>query len=466
MRRRNKSKNNLLILLLVLIILGVGIGYAVLSERLTIDNTISYDSMKWDVSFTAAEDGFENFFNKYIEFFERTNGVTLEEMGMTREEFENAMLEDMMKASATASISSDKKSITTNCNLEMSSKSQICVVKATISNASTFNIALSDNPTLTYDDTYIDSVSVFWINHSLFELEDLAKGQTLDAGEIVDVTITILTKELTTDILPTNGLSVPITISLDFEEAEVPISKLAMLISRKDDFAFWSDTYKDNIKNISFEDKINIPNNAVESWDISVGQKGKVMSYIVPNKNDSSYYDLYIQSDTQLYANINMRYWFYDFENVDSINGLNLLDTSYTIDMYGMFMGTGEFSTIFTLDVSNFDTSNVTDMALMFADTGSLSTIFTVDVSNFDTSNVTDMDGMFLWTGLNSTQFVTTITIRNPNTTECGSMFYGAATKPGSKITVNYTSETESLVDDMIATKTDGANVVKGVQVD
>ena len=45
-------------------------------------------------------------------------------------------------------------------------------------------------------------------------------------------------------------------------------------------------------------------------------------------------------------------------------------------------------------------------------------------------------------------------------------MFGSVATKTGSKITVNYTSATSSLVDQMIATKSDDSNVVKGVQVD
>ena len=45
-------------------------------------------------------------------------------------------------------------------------------------------------------------------------------------------------------------------------------------------------------------------------------------------------------------------------------------------------------------------------------------------------------------------------------------IFVNAATESGAKIVVNYTSETSDLVDKMIATKTNGANVVKGVQVD
>jgi hypothetical protein len=45
-------------------------------------------------------------------------------------------------------------------------------------------------------------------------------------------------------------------------------------------------------------------------------------------------------------------------------------------------------------------------------------------------------------------------------------MFNKVATKTGSKMTVNYTSATSSLVDSMIATKSSSSNVVKGIQVD
>ena len=48
------------------------------------------------------------------------------------------------------------------------------------------------------------------------------------------------------------------------------------------------------------------------------------------------------------------------------------------------------------------------------------------------------------------------------NVTEYTNMFYRAATAAGTQITVNYTAETESLVDAMIATKSNNSNIVKG----
>ena len=58
----------------------------------------------------------------------------------------------------------------------------------------------------------------------------------------------------------------------------------------------------------------------------------------------------------------------------------------------------------------------------------------------------------------------TTITIKNSNTTYTN-IFYNTATAEGAKITVNYINDTSSLVDNMIATKPNNSNVVKGVLI-
>ena len=143
-------------------------------------------------------------------------------------------------------------------------------------------------------------------------------------------------------------------------------------------------------------------------------------------------------------------------------------DTSNVTSMNYMFDNTGYNSTVLQLDVSKFNTSKVTSMVSMFSNTGYTNPNFTLDVSKFDTSNVTRMENMFSNTGYNSTKLNTTITIRKviTNPRYYSNIFNGVATKEGSKITVNYTSETSDLVDLMVATKIDGANVVKGVQVD
>ena len=83
------------------------------------------------------------------------------------------------------------------------------------------------------------------------------------------------------------------------------------------------------------------------------------------------------------------------------------------------------------------------------------------DIGKWDTSNVTNMSSMFY----NCRMLTTTISILGNNVTNYRYMFSNAATQNGAKITVNYTSETSSLVDNMIATKSTNSNVVKGSQV-
>ena len=110
-------------------------------------------------------------------------------------------------------------------------------------------------------------------------------------------------------------------------------------------------------------------------------------------------------------------------------------------------------------DIGNWDMSNVTNMLTMLYDCNSLTNIG--DLSSFDTSNVTDMEYMFAY----CYDLTTIISILGNNVTNYRYMFSNAATQNGAKITVNYTSETSSLVDNMIATKSTNSNVVKGSQV-
>ena len=82
-------------------------------------------------------------------------------------------------------------------------------------------------------------------------------------------------------------------------------------------------------------------------------------------------------------------YWFYEMSNLQSITGIEYLNTSNMTDMNGMFAGC---SGLTSLDVSHFDTSNSTDMGGMFSGCSGLSVI---DVSHFNTAKVENMWGMF-----------------------------------------------------------------------
>ena len=81
-------------------------------------------------------------------------------------------------------------------------------------------------------------------------------------------------------------------------------------------------------------------------------------------------------------------YWFYYFKNLETIEGLEYLNTSKVTTMRNMF----SYSAVESLDLSTFNTSKVTNMQNMFAYCNYLQS---VDVSNFDVSNVTLMNMMF-----------------------------------------------------------------------
>ena len=203
------------------------------------------------------------------------------------------------------------------------------------------------------------------------------------------------------------------------------------LIEYSSSTAFWN--YKKKIKTITFQSTINIPNEISDEhkWDVSTTGNGKVMAYIIPNASNSSYYDLYIQGDGQLYANPNSSQLFAGFSYLDRINNIEILNTSNVTNMDSMFSNTGYYSTVFTLDLgNNFDTSNVTNMRSMFCYTGYKSIVFTLDLGDkFDTSNVTDMFFMFMGMGYFSTSL--TLDLGDKFDTSNVTNMYGMFSKTG-----------------------------------
>ena len=86
--------------------------------------------------------------------------------------------------------------------------------------------------------------------------------------------------------------------------------------------------------------------------------------------------------------------WFYGFDQVTSITGLNYLDTSQATTMFRMF---GNCSKLTTIDVSNFDMGKVTNVKDMFRECTLLTTIY----CNQTWSNIafTNSDHMFTNSG-------------------------------------------------------------------
>ena len=126
--------------------------------------------------------------------------------------------------------------------------------------------------------------------------------------------------------------------------------------------------------------------------------------------------------DPGVIANQDSRGLFSHLGNLQTIQGLENLDTSQVANMSEMFsdcyyltsldlshFNTSKVTNMFgmfrwcqnltSLDLSNFDTSQVTDMSSMFEECLRLTNI---DLSNFDTSQVTNMSEMFRGCGVTS----------------------------------------------------------------
>ena len=181
---------------------------------------------------------------------------------------------------------------------------------------------------------------------------------------------------------------------------------------------------------------------------------------------------------------------FFYCNSLTTINGTSKWNTENVTNMASMFLSCGNNNKNFRMDVSSFNTSKVTNMQNMFRSVATNTKSFSLDVSNFDTSNVTNMSAMFYYlayydadftlelgifdtskatnmistfqaVGKSSSKMNFSVTISNPNVTSYTNIFTDAATVAGSSIVVYYTSETSSLVDKMIATKSTKSNVFK-----
>ena len=103
--------------------------------------------------------------------------------------------------------------------------------------------------------------------------------------------------------------------------------------------------------------------------------------------------------------------WFFCMENVQSITGLDYLNTDSVTNMAAMFMGSASLT---SLDLSHFNTTMVTDMFNMFNECSNLASL---DVSSFNTAQVRDMRGMF-----QGCSMLTSLDLSSFNTARVGHM--------------------------------------------
>ena len=157
---------------------------------------------------------------------------------------------------------------------------------------------------------------------------------------------------------------------------------------------------KANIKTVIFQNTITDIEGAT-SFDISSNNSSSIMARLVTDTTDTTKFTVYIQADGNIIANSDSSNLFNGFTSLTEIQGLEYLDLSKVTNTSNMFNGC---------------------------------------------SNLT-----------------ATLNLTNPNITTYDGMFTNAATAEGSAITINYTTETSSLVDAIVAA-TANPNITKGTE--
>ena len=105
------------------------------------------------------------------------------------------------------------------------------------------------------------------------------------------------------------------------------------------------------------------------------------------------------------YAPTSLEHFFAGCSTLETISGLEYLNTANVTNMYRMFYECNKLS---SLDLSNFNTANVTNMEEMFYSCQNLSSL---DLSKFNTEKVTNMSRMFY-----GCQKLSSLTLSNFNT--------------------------------------------------
>ena len=134
-----------------------------------------------------------------------------------------------------------------------------------------------------------------------------------------------------------------------------------------------------------------ITSNNLESIDLSrlviVNDKPMVKDmYDIETKNIKN---IVFDESFKTYAPTSLEHFFAGCSTLETITGLEYLNTANVTNMYRMFYECNKLS---SLDLSNFNTANVTNMKEMFYSCQNLSSL---DLSNFNTANVVDMAHMF-----------------------------------------------------------------------
>lgn len=144
-------------------------------------------------------------------------------------------------------------------------------------------------------------------------------------------------------------------------------------------------TYESSTQTLTFKENVGetLPENS--AW---VEDKQTVAAINTKLGNGTIVHIVFDKS-FRTYTPTSLRRFFEDLTKLETITGLEYLNTENVTDMGHMFYSC---SSLTSLDVTHFNTANVTNMSRMFSSCSSLTSL---DVRNFNTANVMNMNGMF-----------------------------------------------------------------------
>ena len=129
--------------------------------------------------------------------------------------------------------------------------------------------------------------------------------------------------------------------------------------------------------------------------------------------------NIVFEESFKTYAPTSLKNFFYNCTSLETISGLEYLNTANITDMGSMFQ---DCYNLKSLDLTKFDTKNVSSMYFMFYNCPNLTSL---DLTNFNTKNVKNMNGMF-----GDCTHLTSLDITNFNTakvTDMHGMFNGCS---------------------------------------
>ena len=182
-------------------------------------------------------------------------------------------------------------------------------------------------------------------------------------------------------------------------------------------------TYESSTQTLTFKENVGetLPKNS--AW-----VEDKMTVATIKNKlGNGTIVHIVFDKSFSSYTPTSLRGFFQNLTKLETITGLEYLNTAKVTDMGYMF---SDCSKLTSLDVTHFNTAKVTDMGYMFSDCSKLTSL---DVTHFNTAKVTDMGYMFSdcskLTSLDVTHFNTA------NVTDMSYMFQNCLKLPSLDVT-------------------------------